>query len=406
MTGEEYIELTKTLIPLKDSSYINSIKVVFDLFTTHFYSHNRISQELELKVIASTSFFCEFINTQPKLTLIWDRYQWSLAERLLVASLMYENVDETLAIDLLKLNLFLAFSFRLTNISPELSYIFAIHYKSILNNLPPTTYRVEFEHFYDDLLYCELLTLGHEFSHIIIEKDNKGKEKYKKYEKVFLSNINKMKKMIDSLDLCQNSKYYDILFNDIQSDYNKKFREELICDICSYDMMRFFIKDLEKIITEERIKTVRNEGRLFSDILSLNRCILSSLESFTIILDFVTRIGNIGTTHRCLKIDDIHCYLPNLHNYSQQYKARDFLINEYIKMVYFRNRKIDITKDNSYLNTSDTIIEMYKKLLFFEDTELLSIFKDFCKILHFNIPKETLISARDSVLEINSNRKK
>lgn len=398
MTADEYIELSKALFPTWKSRYIDGIKETFLFLTQVPYLKHPNAKKVDLKIISSNSFFSEVIYTTSNYTLIWDNFQWELIEKFLISSLIYINNKKDLAINIYKANIYYALSIHLTDISPELSYVFAEHCMDAIIEQNLDYYALVSKHMFDDLFYAQILSLGHELAHIIFDQPELGKKVYRMKEADFLS-VMSVAQRFNFFKSDSTIVTFDKLFNAIKSDSNRKYREELICDIFSYDLVSDFIIDLDREICNKKEIEVRKIESLYDDILSIYDFVIKTLNTFTFLLEIWTRTASISTTRRCVKIEDFHANKPNLSIWKDQFLAREHLVSLYMRLVITRDQNIVVSdKNKKYFKMYNAIHEMTIETSSGTDKDFFNIVNEFQYLLTKNIPKHTLINERNKIL--------
>lgn len=397
MTIDEYIDLMKHILPVRKGRYNDTIQLVFAQLSSMGCFNSSEAKQVQLKIISSSSLFSELVNTSPQMTLFWDTYQWEIIEKMLVSSLLYVNEDKDTAMRVFKMNLYPVISIRLTHIAPELSYIFAKRYREIIASDEFDFFAVSSEYMFTDLLYTEILSLGHEFSHLIFDQFSWGHDIYTIYEKDFFiimdgaikSNV--LSNPLDGHDLMLKD-----LVKEICKNHNSEYRKELICDIFSFSLISELIFGMDKCLSRGR-----SEGNLYDDVLALNDFVIRTLDSLTYVLDFWTRFGCICTTRRSVKIEDLQRDSSNLSIWKNQYYAREYLVSLYLRVTQLRDKKLYVPYDNErYLRLYNATSEMYSVLMRFTDKDWAEIIVEFNNLLHQRIPSQDLIEARNSHLGI------
>lgn len=397
MTGDEYIILTKQLINVIPGRYENIVRMTFNRLTEmECFRKNGI--KIDLKMISSTSILSEVVDTKPALTVIWDNYQWEILEKFLLSALLYINNHKEEAIQTYKLNIYAALSVRLTYAAPELSYVFARRYRELKESLPYEHIALYSEKTSEatDMLYCQLLALGHEFSHILFERMDFGDSFYKFHEDDFFRIMDGGIKSEVLSDYSVNGISLEKLIQDIKKDINKDYRKELICDIVSYSLLGNLIEDLDNNLTPDR-----SVEELYDDIISMNDFTLRTLHTFSYMVEYWTRFGSYVSAKRTVKPEDLGIYIPNLSIWKSQYYAREYLVSLYMRVILLRDRRLNVSTENQKTTMLyNAIIEITQKFITFEDKEWIEIILEFQQLMNQNIPFKELIKERNNQLGI------
>lgn len=396
MTAEEYIALTKRIIPVWEYRYKDIMPQIFKSIKDIKVLGRQYTADMELKMISSTSIFSEVVSTVPGPTIIWDSYQWEIVEKFLVAGLAHKNGNEDAAMIILKENLYAALSVRLTTVAPELSYIFAKKYRSILDEDPNRYVGVVSDTIFMDLLHCGIISLGHEMCHIIFSSNLQGKALYKLIKKDFFSIMSGvLKTELAFEERGENWTIKDLIFL-IQQERNKEYLKEIICDSFAFQMLGDTLWTIE-----QRISNNRSKGEMLDDILALYDFVIRTLNTLNYNLEFWTRFGSLGTTHRYIKKEYLHSNIPNFSIWSEQYWAREELTSLYTRLVFLRDEDVAVEGHNErYLAMYNSVTTLFRKLLTFSDDELAKIIVESDRLLRMNINPSELIEARNGLLGI------
>lgn len=394
MTGEEYIALTKKLLPVISGRYEDIIRMTFELFNS-MECFRKSNTKIDLKIISSTSIFSEVVDTKPSLTLIWDNYQWEILEKFLLSSLLYINKHKEIANKIYKMNIYAVLSIRVTYIAPELSYLFAKKYCGLKESLD-SKYIFMYSSEYIDMLYCQLLALGHEFSHILFERMDFGSTLYNLYDEDFFCIMNGAIKSKVIVEHKINGIAMESLIHDIKLERNAEYRKELICDIFSYSLIEEIIEKLDCKLNKERCK-----GDLYDDIISMNDFIMRIMDSFSYMLEYWMRFGSFVSTKRLVKPEDLDLNIPNFLIWKNQYYARENLVSLYKRVTLLRDKGLEVpTENKKSIMLYNAFAEMTQKLITFEDKEWAEILCDLQKLMNQNISLKELIEARNGQLGI------
>lgn len=359
----------------------------------------RANLDLEFRSIATASIYSEVVYTEPSITIIWDTYQWEMIEKFLISAYMYKNGKEDLAMSWYKMNIFAALSVKLTTISPELAYLFAEHYVELIQNSDYSFAAIVSDTFQMDYLYCELLTLGHELSHILFDKYKNGSLLYHQIENDFAAithGILKSKTQIFSLKDVTNNIYKDIqeeTIKGILEDRNFEYRKEIICDI-----MAHFLIDGYLISFEE--KTIRrNTQVLLDDVMALYSVIIRLLDGFSYLFDIFARISNIGREKHEFKPNDMQSVIPQSRVSEMQIYARETLGSVFIRTCALRDFDLFIENNNTrYYELFACTSKLAASILSFKDREISSILKKYHDLLKLRIAPTELINKRNELL--------
>lgn len=396
MTGEEYISLTKKIIPVIQGRYEGIIRMTFEQLNS-MECFKKSETRIDLKIISSTSIFSEVVDTKPEITVIWDNYQWEILEKFLCSSLLYLNKQEELAIKIYKMNIYAALSVRLTHIAPELSYIFSQIYLDLKKSIS-YKYIGIYSTAYSDMLYCQMLALGHEFAHILFERMDFGTELYNMYCNDFFCIMDGAIKSKVAVGQIINEEKITIetLIHEIKLKHNEEYRKELICDILSYYL-------IEKIIeaVDQKLNIERQINNLYDDVISMNNYIVCTMDSFCYILDYWVRLGSLVSTKRIVKPEDLHCNNSNFSIWKNQYYARENLVSLYKRVTLLRDKNLYVpTENKKHTMLYNAFVKMNRKLLTFEDKEWAEIICKWQSLMNQNIDKQELLEARDGQLGI------
>lgn len=394
MTSEEYIALTKKILPVRTGRYEDIIRMTFDeIISMDWFKKSNI--DIQFKIISSTSMFSEVVNTKPALTFIWDNYQWEILEKFLTSALLYINNYKELAVEIYKMNIYSALSVRVTNIAPELSYIFAKKYRELKDAV-----KYDFICMYSsapsDMLFCQLLSLGHEFSHILFEQMDYGAVLYNLYEEDFFCIMDGAIKSKVISHFKVNGIDMEKLIHNIKSDINKEYRKELICDAFSYSLLGELLEKLDSKLNKER-----KREDLYDDIISMNDFMIRTMDSFSYFLEYWMRFGSLVSTKRYVEPKDLGIDIPNFTIWKNQYYARENLVSLYLRVVLLRDKNLNVVsanKKNTLLYNANC--EIAQNLLSFKDEEWLEMIVELQQLMNKNISSKELIEARDSQLQI------
>lgn len=391
MNVEEFISLTRELVSIHPGRYEEILVSLVDEV-----KRNGILKELEkdvnLKIISSTRAYSEVVDLD-SITIIWDRYQWELVDKAFLSGILFINHHEDVAVRVFKSSMYGVLSGRLENLCPELSYVFTEKYRDYLQQLNYQNIALVSSTF-SDLLYCQIIALGHEISHILFNYSSIGKILYNVIQDDFLSIMKGAKKTgalhDDNLGLSTAKE----LFNKIMDDSDNRYREELICDIFSYIIFMDFIIEFDKKKDESR----RTE-ELYDDLFSTFDILLKVLNSYNYIFQFWTDISVRATVNRIILPDDISRNNPVIRGWRENYLARENLVSLYMRVKLFRDKKIYVKSENrKVIMIYNSIIGILRKLLTFEDEEWPEIFVEANSLLSQNLNKDDILDARNSIL--------
>lgn len=396
MTGEEYISLTRKIIPVIKGRYEDIIRMIFEQLSS-MECFKKSETRIDLKIISSTSIFSEVVHTKPEITVIWDNYQWEILEKFLLSSLLYLNKREEIAMKVYKMSIYAALSIRLTHIAPELSYIFSEIYRDLKKSMG-YKYIGIYSTAYTDMLYCQMLALGHEFAHILFEHMDFGTELYNMYSDDFLCIMDgAINSRVAAGRIINEEKItIETLIREIKLKHNEEYRKELICDILSYYL-------IEKIIEEvdQKLNIERQINDLYDDVISMNDYIVCTMDSFSYILEYWVRFGSLVSTKRNVRPEDLHCDTFNFAIWKNQYYARETLVSLYKRVTLLRDKNLYVpTKNKKHTMLYNAFVQMNRKLLTFEDKEWAEIICKWQSLMNQNIDKQELLEARNDQLGI------
>ncbi len=334
MTTDEYISRTKELLPVHPGRYTNIIETTFhELTKADFFVKENLN--INFRIISSASFFTEVVYTNPRISLIWDNYQFELIEKFILSGVAALNNQQKTADLIFKTNINAALSIRLTNISPELSYVFAKHYREQLNALNCDSIILIRNHQYD-LLYVQLLFLGHELAHIITEH-KKGKVLFEGYKESFKNLMDSLVRIYGKMMQYEGARSYSELYSLLMQDSNADYQKELICDIISYGLLHKTIESLNGIMTP-----TRKYEELYDDLFEMHKFVLMTLDTFRYIMEYWTRIGLKSGFTRKITGDNINLQSDNYKIWNTQFEARETFLFLYMRLNLFQERKIFI----------------------------------------------------------------
>lgn len=391
MTIDDYISRTKVLVPVHPGRFSDAIKLAFNkLVRSDFFIEEHI--KVDFRIISSTSLFSEVVYTKPNITLLWDNYQFELIEKFFISSLSALNHNEWLANLVLKMNINAAISLRLSNISPELSYVFASHYRMQFQELNHDNIILVSDTLFD-LLYSQLIFLGHEVSHIILGHESK-KELFQILEDDFTYVMKGIMNVIGDNKPFDGSKTYSDLYKLLMKPENTEYRTELFCDIFAYDLVGNLVEGINK-----KISPNRKIEELYDDLFNTHKSEMMFLDSFLYILEFWTKVGMKSSMVRKIKKEHLSQPSPNFSVWDSRFYGREHLLFLYLQTKLFRQRDIVIPNNNQkalsmYLEFHNSII----KLLENQDTEWLVILDEANKLYAKNINPKDLIRERDILL--------
>lgn len=392
MTTDQYISFTKTLLPIHPGRYNNLIEETFK--GCHFFE--KMNLDIDFRIISSASLFSEVVFTEPRISLIWDNYQYELIEKFYLAGITALNNKEDIAISVFKANLYAVLSIRMTEISPELSYIFAKYYREELNKFDyKNIYLIHDNSF--DFLYCQLLSLGHELSHIIFDKAPGGKQAYEILEEDFDRLMEGTIKARGDECPYNGSKTYSEIIQSIQKKENSNYKKEIICDAYSFALMNKQI-----VLTEKTVNQNRGLEELYDDIIETYRFVLLTLDSLLYVLEFWTRIGIKSKYNKMILQEHLNSPSHNYTIWNSQFDAREMLTFLYVRVKFFEEKGIFIEQKNKKpIAVYNSISSMYNKFINCEDKEWLEICQETNQLYAMNINAEELLDNRDYFLFSN-----
>lgn len=394
MTGNEYIALTKRLIPVKPGRHEELVRAVFShLVNTKYFI--KANNSIDLNIISSTSIFCEVVHTSPNITIIWDNYQWDILEHFIMSSLLYLNNQKEKAKQVFKLNVYGILSMRLTYIAPELSYLFATQYCRIQNEMP-FDFALMISSTYTDLMYCQLLALGHELSHILFENSSHGKKIFNYKEKDFFNILHGAIRSGVAEKINVHGINAKELIKSIGSDSNKEYRKELICDALSFELLHTLIMQIDQGFTP-----VRSQEELFDDVLCMNDFVIRMLDTLSYLIEFWTQFGSRVSSNQDIKPEYLQIKASNYTIWKKQYYARETLVSLYLRVLLLRDNHLAVTTQNKkYIDLYNSNVEMIQEFMSLEDGWLLQIISELGKLLKLRIPAKELIAERDRILQL------
>lgn len=187
----------------------------------------------------------------------------------------------------------------------------------------------------------------------------------------------------------------DLIFL-IQQERNKEYLKEIICDSFAFQMLGDTLWTIE-----QRISNNRSKGEMLDDILALYDFVIRTLNTLNYNLEFWTRFGSLGTTHRYIKKEYLHSNIPNFSIWSEQYWAREELTSLYTRLVFLRDEDVAVEGHNErYLAMYNSVTTLFRELLTFSDDELAKIIVESDRLLRMNINPSELIEARNGLLGI------